>query len=142
MKAEQTETKQRTYCYLFEERFVAKVLDGSKTQTIRKRPKNPPKPGDIAQLEQWEGVAYRSKRRVLKREVITKVMNVTIHREGVDLPDMSFARAEIHPALQAAFDALLDEFAINDGFEDWADLVDYFESKGWLPFSGILVTWA
>ena len=37
--------------------------------------------------------------------------------------------------------ASLESFAIADGFDNWDDLVQYFEKNYGLPFEGVLIQW-
>jgi hypothetical protein len=38
-------------------------------------------------------------------------------------------------------DQALNEFAIADGFNNWQELVEFFESTHGLPFTGVLIQW-
>lgn len=111
---------------MFKPQFAPLVESGTKRQTIRPTPKRMPKPGDTISLREWTGLPYRSKQRVLRESVITKVGHVEITETGVILN--SYAEP-------------CDDFAVADGFKDFHDMRQWFQETHSLPFEGILIQW-
>ncbi len=118
---------------LFQPRFAPLVESGTKRQTIRPTPKRMPKIGDALSLRQWTGLPYRSPQRVLREASVKAVSACEIHGYGLIVRGRTFFvdsdRVE------------LDAFSKEDGFKDWQDLLEWFESTHDLPFSGILLEW-
>lgn len=101
---------------LFQPRFAPIVRDGTKLNTIRPEPKRQqdmPRVGDTISLREWQGEPYRSKHRVLRESVIVRV----------EICDLNYLNAWLNDVRQKP-----DEFARLDGFTDFRDLVDWFES--------------
>lgn len=122
----------RHFVRLFKPRFAPLVEAGTKLQTIRPTPKRVPAPGDRISLRAWTGKPYRSKQRILRETVITHVHMVTITR-------LNLTSAEYGP--WAYSDLRRAVFAKADGFKDWWDMVDWFETEHGLPFAGIVIHW-
>jgi hypothetical protein len=114
---------------LFQHQFEAKILAGTKTQTIRP-PRKDGRPrakrGEIASLRVWSGLPYRSKQREFARATILDVGECTITK---DWP-------AIHGYLVDA-----DPFAIADGFDNYKHLLHWFSENHDLPFAGVLICW-
>lgn len=108
---------------LFQPRFASLVESGVKLQTLRKTPKRMPKVGSKISLRVWTGNPYRSKQRVLKESIITRVEPFDLDAMRLDEP------------------AKRDAFARADGFADWADMLAWFVQTHGLPFRGILIAW-
>ncbi len=108
---------------MFKPQFAPKVESGEKLQTVRPVPKRLPKPGDEISLREWTGKPYRSKQRVLRESVITKV-------EPFDLDAMRFwSRHE------------RDVFARADGFYDFPEMLSWFIREHGYNFKGIVIYW-
>ena len=120
---------------LFQERFAPLVAAGTKRQTIRKTARC--KVGDWVSLRRWSGKAYRSKQEVLRTDVCTAVVQVRIDRDSV-----YFDAAKYSERQRARSERHLDRIAVLDGFKDWAEMRDWFESVHGLPFSGWLIEWS
>lgn len=117
---------------LFKRQFAPLVESGAKLQTVRPRPKRRPHVGEPISLRAWTGQPYRSKQRVLRETVLTRISDVVIGREEL--------RIECAPnTLGSAL--TLDDFARADGFADWAELVAWFDAEHGLPFEGVLLGW-
>lgn len=114
----------RNHVKTFQPRFADLVEQGIKTQTIRKIPVVMPAIGDTISLRKWEGVPRRkgSKHTVIGLGIISHVSPVTIDHEGV-----------------RGLDA--ESIALDDGFQDWAEMRDWFDKTHGLPFYGILIGW-
>jgi hypothetical protein len=123
--------KPRRFVRMFQERFAGMVERGEKCRTIRKRPARMPVVGDVIDCRAWEGAAYRSKQRKLREVVLTEVREVKICEDalteycGRPLGEME----------------TLDEFAQEDGFRNWEEMVAWFRETHGLPFEGVLLVW-
>ena len=93
-----------------------------------------PKVGDVISLREWTGKPYRSKQRVLRSSVITKVAEIQI------LHDVFFLLST--ELCIDVFASDVDTFARDDGFNDWDDLLDWFTKNHQLPFYGIIIKWS
>jgi len=109
---------------LFQERFAPLVAAGTKRQTIRKTARC--KAGDSLSLRRWSGKAYRSKQELLRTAVCTAVKPV---------------RIAFHDAYVCGVKEDGQHLAALDGFNDWAEMRDWFEAVHGLPFSGWLIEW-
>lgn len=124
--------KRRTIEKMFKEQFAPKVKDGTKTQTIRPKPKRPediPRVGDLFSGRQWEGKPYRSKLIKLREGELTDVQEVTLDYGGITFKDPAYIVHDI------------EEFARADGFTNWHAMLDWFKAQYGLPFTGILTKW-
>ena len=111
---------------MFQDRFAAKVRDGSKCQTIRLTARC--KPGDTLSLRRWTGKPYRSKQEVLQEVVCKAVTAIEINRFGVEIIGDTFIHCP-------------DTMARSDGFSGWAEMRDWFEGVHGLPFGGYVIEW-
>jgi len=115
--------------------FKDKILDGSKTQTIRKARKRPIKVGDQLQLY-WQ---QRTKdcELLLSAKCIT-LATVEIHEDCLmidwDIPTKGNAELFFYARE-------MNEFATLDGFKDWDAMQDWFGKIHRLPFKGVLIQW-
>jgi hypothetical protein len=108
--------------------FKDKIIDGSKTQTIRKPRKYPIKLGDRLQLY-WQ---QRTKNcELLLSACCFACIQIYIYPDGAKL--LSFDGWE--PIEN------LDQFAIADGFNNWQEMRDWFDKAHGLPFNGVLIKW-
>lgn len=118
--------------YSFKARFASRILDGSKRQTIRNDRKRHARPGEVLQL--YTGMRTRQCR-LLGRAVCVAVAPIRL--------DFINDQVEIdgdHPIIARR---LLDVFARQDGFDDWADLCRFWTDTHETPesFSGVLIIW-
>jgi uncharacterized protein YqfB (UPF0267 family) len=118
--------------YNFKEKFVARILSGEKTHTIRPRRARADKPGNTLHL--YTGLRHKGAR-LLMRVPCVKVEDIemdacghecncdaTVVIDGVDLDAGE-----------------RDAFAVRDGFEDFADMLDFWVGR--LPFKGHVIHW-
>lgn len=113
----------------FEPRFVDAIRNGSKTQTIRPVPKRKISPGDFLSLRRWSGRPYFSKMDNIGKATVVKVCRIEIcDLYGVTIDGVGIG-------------ARVDEFARQDGFKNWADMLEFFDAHYDLPFRGILIRW-
>ena len=104
-----------------------KILNGEKLQTIRGNRKRPIKVGETLYLWWKQRSPQREK---LGEAKCIKVSDVLINADGVNV-DGKVIINEIG----------LDNFAIADGFNNWEELVDFFQNAHGLPFTGTLIKW-
>jgi hypothetical protein len=113
--------------YSFQGRFIDPIRAGTKRQTIRAIGKRRhAQPGDTLQLY----FAMRTKHcELIARSVCTSVVSIDL---GLDTRSVSGVRIDG-----------LDQFAKNDGFEDWAALRRFWaiHHPGVTEFSGLLIRW-
>ena len=111
---------------LFKPQFSHVVETGKKFQTVRPTPKRMPKPGDRISLRCWTDKPYRSKQRVLREAIITRV----------DLCEITESNVFVSRTLRDR-----ETFALKDGFASWAELREWFRATHGLPFVGVLMSW-
>jgi len=119
----------RLFVRMVQPRFAAKVSDHLKRQTVRPHPKRMPRAGDRISLREWTEKPYRSKQRELCQGTITAIDEIAITKENIFLDGPSM------------FIGSNDEFAVADGFRDFADMKQWFQETHGLPFSGIVIYW-
>ena len=124
---------------MFHKRFVAPILAGTKTHTIRRDRKRPIPIGDALSLRHWEGQGYRSPQVEFFTCICDAVFPIAVAVDHVRIGDPS---EEVNAHIIATASGL-DVFAISDGFEDWADMMAYYrEQKIKLPFrSAEMIEW-
>lgn len=124
----------RRFVRMFKPRFADKVEAGTKRQTVRPEPKRMPKVGDLFDARAWIGRPYFSKQRKLIEGEIIAVWRISIYE------DHYYAQiGEIGAPITNRM--ALDDFARDDGFASWSDLVDWFLIEHGLPFRGIIICW-
>lgn len=119
---------------MFQDRFAESVRNGTKLNTIRSKSASNPKVGEWRSLRRWTGKARRSKQEVLREAEIVSVYSIQISPTGVFYYDLN-------PACTLLAKYELNHFARQDGFKDWADMVQWFEANHGLPFDGVLISW-
>lgn len=118
--------------FMFQDRFAAKVIDGSKNQTIRKTSKRIIRVGDTLSLRKWSGSPYRSKQVILREALCTGVDPLTIDRCGdIRIGNSGFVLLTRYARAMAK----------KDGFEDSDAMLDWFQKTHGLPFEGVLIQW-
>lgn len=117
---------------MFQDRFAGKVLDGSKPHTMRKTARC--KPGYVLSLRRWTGKPYRSKQETLRTETCLSVEPV--HMENVRGRGFSVSIDGRSLLLSQ-----IEDLALADGFDSYADMVSWFLHTHGLPFDGFLISW-
>lgn len=107
--------------------FKDKILSGAKRQTIRSVRKHPIKEGDVLYMY-WKQRS-QTEREKLGEAKCTKVFPVKIEKNFALCPDLS---VRYHS---------LDLFAQADGFDNWQQLIEFFDKTHGLPFTGVLIEW-
>ena len=122
-----------THVYLFKPQFAPLVEAGTKLQTVRPLRKRMPKAGDALSLRTWTGLPYRSKQRVLRE---TECI-------GVGFVDIEITRG-LRFACESdwATTACREQFARNDGFSGWDELLMWFVATyNVTTFTGFVTYW-
>lgn len=118
--------------YNFKERFAPRILDGSKTHTIRPLRAIADKPGNTLHL--YTGL--RTKRaRLLMRVPCVKIESIEIDACGhecmcdatITIEGIELDRSEC------------EAFARRDGFENFEDMMTFWSGR--VPFKGQIVHW-
>ena len=112
--------------------FKDKIISGKKRQTIRKVRKNPIREGMDLELYWWQRSPNNE---FLGKTTCLKVTEITIHRNHIDYLDSRGYKSRISSVY-----GLLN-FALNDGFSNWDELVTFFVDTHGLPFTGSLIEW-
>ena len=110
--------------------FKGKILSGAKRQTIRAVRKNPIKEGGTLYMY-WKQRSPECEK--LGEAKCIKVREISICTDSYNFPDDQYSLVD-HPVH-------LNNFAIADGFNNWQELVKFFESTHGLPFEGVLIQW-
>ena len=108
--------------------FKEKVKSGVKSQLIAKKScKNPIKVGDKLDLY-WKPQSPECEK--LGEATCTRIDLIEITKNRLVLPYISGGMFNV-----------LNAFAISDGFDDWNQLIEFFEETHGLPFKGVLIEW-
>ena len=110
----------------FKPQFVEPIKDGTKIHPIRKDKTGRWKPG--MKIQFWSGNPRNVKANPhqFQSGVCTDVAQIIIdfnHNDVLIVPDTNFKTKLLTGITK------LDEFARNDGFEDWDDLKKWFENQ-------------
>lgn len=112
----------------FKAQFAPLIESGSKTSTIRMFAKTqPPAVGDSLKL--FTGMRQKNCRK-LKEVRCAKVHAIEIGKDYINLGGVFLGWR------------LQRKFAVQDGFDDLADLRGFFREHYGLPFRGVWVSWA
>lgn len=112
----------------FMQRFAPFVERGVKRQTIRRERINPIRPGD--ELILATGVRTPNYREI-KRVVCKSVERIGVYRSCVHIAGHRYG----------ALTEQARSLAIEDGFVDYEDMMDFFANLYSLPFKGVLIRW-
>jgi hypothetical protein len=109
-----------------------KIKSGAKRQTIRGDRRFPIKKGDRLFLY-WKQQSPKDCEK-LGEANCTSVRSVTISTDNLSYCDNGY-----DSTIRDDFGLL--SFAVNDGFNNWQELVKFFENTHGLPFTGNLIKW-
>lgn len=110
-------------------------MSGAKRHTIRARRKNPIKVGDKLYMW-WKSRSPKEKEKLGEAKCIN-VASITIKKDGYSInSDNLFLNSG-----EFSDDLSLCLLAISDGFNNWQELIDFFELTHGLPFEGDLIAW-
>jgi len=112
---------------MFQPRFAEVVRAGAKMQTIRPARKRPIKPGDELSLRRWIGRPYRS-----KQEIIASVRCEHCWPIRIGWTELLIANFRVTSK---------EQIAKRDGFENYGEMLTWFEQTYGLPFAGTLIRW-
>jgi uncharacterized protein YqfB (UPF0267 family) len=119
---------------LFRHRFQRPILNGTKTQTIRRPRKRPLKAGEVVSLREWQTLPYRSPQIEIGTARIYQISHVVldlvreemrVELDGVNLGELG----------------QLESFAIADGFRDVRDMARHWAVHKGFPFVGVCYHW-
>lgn len=122
--------------YNFKARFAPRILDGSKTHTIRPMRANADKPGNTLHL--YTGLRTKSAR-LLMRVPCVKIETIEIEHHPERFLD------EVPDFFSVTIDGVVldrgecQAFARRDGFENFDDMMEFWSGR--LPFKGQIVHW-
>ena len=123
-----------SFVRLFKPQFAHAVQTGKKCQTVRPTPKRMPKPGDKISLRCWTDKPFRSKQRVLREAIISRV-------EEIDIYECAVRVCKDNGKSIRVVDRDREAFARLDGFVSWAEMREWFRVTHGLPFRGVLISW-
>jgi len=125
----------------FKAQFADAVEEGRKRRTVRAPRKDGrnPKQGDLLQL--YTGQRQRGCRKLLDAKC-TRVRTVEIDHMGVKINGKKLYAGHA-PAFEGSPDPNCydGDFAHADGFDNFTELVEFFEREHGLPFKGLLIEW-
>ena len=111
----------------FQKRFAAAVEVGDKTQTIRAYRKRPIEVGDKLYL--YTGMRTKLCRKLLDA-VCESVSHIEIDWVNAGLDGLGLTDEEC------------DKLAIDDGFDSYQQMVEWFDKTHGTPFRGVLIQWS
>lgn len=125
----------------FKPEFVFAIDGGSKRRTIRRvRKTGNPEPGKPLQL--YTGMRTLSCE-LIRNVTCTRVRPVTIDHMGVQLGDSNLIAGDCPAYLGSPDPEKYDgDFARADGFDNFSDMLDFFDKQYGLPFEGQLIEWS
>lgn len=109
---------------LFQPRFASLVRSGAKKQTMRKKASC--KSGDTLSLREWSGRPRRSTQILIKEAVCKSVVPVYVDAVQVIVDGRHVDQ---------------EEFARQDGFGYFSEMVHWTAVTHGLPFRGELISW-
>jgi len=110
----------------FKKQFADKVLKGKKNQTIRPIRKNPIKKDDTLYL--YTGMRTKDCKKL--KEVKCK----DVKKIKIDFFDTKIDGASVP-------NSSVVDLALNDGFDNSIDFIEFFEKQYGLPFEGVIIYW-
>jgi len=110
-----------------------KIIDGTKTTTIRSPRSRPIAVGDTITFARWTAKPYRSKQERVRQVTVTSVRKIDVACYGIT---WAIKIDEQTPSTET-----LRELAIGDGFECITELVDYLTSDKQPEVSGCIYGW-
>ena len=111
-----------------------KIIDGTKTTTIRAPRSRPIEVGDTITFARWTANPYRSKQERVRVVTVTSVRKIDLNRIPGECVDIAIDG-------QAVSDEEYRRIATCDGFEFAADMANYLTSDKQPEFSGFIYGW-
>ena len=115
----------------FQRQFVARIARGAKVQTIRAPRADGRDPRPKQRLQLYTGMRTKGCRKI-GDAVCLNVVPIEVHADRVVL-----GAGAGRSTLEGPY---LDWFARLDGFNNWRELLGFFEARG-LPFRGNVILW-
>jgi len=122
--------------YNFQSRFVPKILSGEKTHTIRSVRAHPDKPGNLLHL--YTGLRTKNAKRLM-RATCVKVEEIAILLAPGNFLDDDAQCVFVDIDGVVLHRSECEALARRDGFESFAEMLDFWEGR--LPFHGHIVHW-
>jgi hypothetical protein len=110
------------------------VRERKKFQTIRPIGKRVPQVGEKISLREWSGLPYKSKQVLIYDGVIEDVFYVDIFPGG---PGVKWKDVFRFYVLYKTY----NDFAVADGYINYAHMANWFATQYGLPFTGRLIVW-
>lgn len=127
--------------YNFKARYVEHIRSGRKRHTIRAEGKRRhARPGERVQL--YTGMRTKACRKIMPDPLCTKVESIEMARVPLILPngeEAGFTLVSVCIDGQRLEPDECVSLAYADGFDNFTQMVDFFESR--LPFKGKLIHW-
>lgn len=114
----------------FKKVYEPLIISGKKKQTIRQTRKSPIKPGD--KLFMYVGLRTKHCRKI-GEAICSEIGKIQIQ----EMTAWVFTKTLGWQSIR-----LLDQFAQNDGFDNWKKMRDFFKKQYGFPFKGILIKWS
>lgn len=111
----------------FKKQFSTKVLSGEKRSTIRAKRQHLIKKGDTLSL--YTGLRTKETK-LLKKAECKHVKDIIISYNHITIGDRKIKSK-----------SALNRFAKKDGFDNWGDMMLFFDMQYQLPFKGVLIKW-
>lgn len=108
-----------------------KIIDGTKTTTIRAPRKHAVAVGDTITFAIWKGRPYWSEQERVRVVTVKSVQTIRVTRETcrIDIDGVTVSPADSWT------------LAVGDGFQNSAELIDYLTSEKQPEFSGFIYGW-
>ena len=116
----------------FKKKFAGLVESGIKRQTIRQERKRPFIKGETLYL--YTGLRTKACRK-LGEAVCKNVTEIIIFNNGFVLVPFGAVQN------QYISKKVLNAMAVADGFKNWEEFKDFFQTNYSLPFNGLLIEW-
>jgi hypothetical protein len=124
--------------YSFQKRFAPQIVAGTKRQTIRLPRKRHARPGETLQL--FTGMRTRHCKKIIPDPFCTVVLPISIRLKARIIVEVEISTVSSRRWTRVDD---LEQFARQDGFEDLADMCDFWaRAHGNLErFDGVLICW-
>lgn len=127
--------------YGFKQRFVPRILDGTKTGTIRA-----PRTGKMGHARPGSALQFKHGSRFrpvfFADTVCTSLLDVALLDMGRSNASVVVRGANEGAFIAALYPPHLDRFAVGDGFADWEDLCRFWwDTHRTRDFAGCWICW-
>ena len=116
---------------MFKPIFCKAVKSGKKRMTIRPVRNYPIYEGEEISLRRWKELPYRSDQITLLETKCKETRSIIIAEDHINYGGTIFKKN----------DGQIDQFARQDGFKDFSDMIKWFKNMHGLPFYGVCIRW-